>query len=114
MSERWTRGDRRRRRRQPVRASAVMIAVTTMVLATVLVGTGSRPASAAGPAGFQDSVVLGGLSEPTNVAFAADGRVFIAEKSGLIKVYHGLSDTSPAVFADLRTQVHNFWDRGLL
>jgi len=48
------------------------------------------------------------------VQFAADGRIFVAEKSGLIKVFHGLSDPSPTVFADLRTQVHNFWDRGLL
>jgi len=54
------------------------------------------------------------LSEPTAVQFAADGRIFVAEKSGLIKVFHGLSDPSPTVFADLRTQVHNFWDRGLL
>ena len=46
--------------------------------------------------------------------FSADGRVFVAEKSGLIKVFDGLDDTSPTVFADLRTKVHNFWDRGLL
>ena len=44
----------------------------------------------------------------------ADGRVFVAEKSGLIKVFANLSDTTPTVFADLRTNVHNFWDRGLL
>jgi glucose/arabinose dehydrogenase/PKD repeat protein len=29
-------------------------------------------------------------------------------------VFDNLSDTSPTVFADLRTKVHNFWDRGLL
>jgi glucose/arabinose dehydrogenase/PKD repeat protein len=40
--------------------------------------------------------------------------VFVAEKSGLIKVFDNLSDTTPSVFVDLRTQVHNFWDRGLL
>ena len=38
----------------------------------------------------------------------------MAEKSGLIKVFDSLSDPQPDVFADLRTQVHNFWDRGLL
>ena len=46
--------------------------------------------------------------------FSSDGRVFVAEKSGLIKVFDNLTDTTPTVFADLRTQVHNFWDRGLL
>ncbi len=58
--------------------------------------------------------MLTGLNEPTNVAFAGDGRVFVAEKSGVIKVFHGLADPTPTVFADLRTNVHNFWDRGLL
>ena len=40
--------------------------------------------------------------------------MFVAEKNGLIKVYDSLTDTLPDIFADLRTNVHNFWDRGLL
>src|SRR3989441_10870580 len=64
--------------------------------------------------GFQDSIVFSGLTEPTVVQFASDGRVFVAEKSGIIKVYDNLSATTPTVFADLRTQVHNFGNRGLL
>ena len=95
-----------------------MISVVALLLGAVAieVGVGARPsaAAAAAPAGFQDSAVLTGLTEPTAVSFAADGRVFVAEKSGLIKVFHGLNDPAPTVFADLRTQVHNFWDRGLL
>ncbi len=66
------------------------------------------------PAGYQETVVLSGLVNPTVVRFSTDGRVFVAEKSGLIKVFDGLTDTTPTVFADLRTNVHNFWDRGLL
>ncbi|MFN2385169.1 MAG: PQQ-dependent sugar dehydrogenase, partial [Thermoanaerobaculia bacterium] len=66
------------------------------------------------PPGFQESVVMSGLTNPTVVQFASDGRVFIAEKSGVIKVFDNLSDTTPTIFADLRTQVHNYWDRGLL
>jgi glucose/arabinose dehydrogenase len=75
-----------------------------------------RAAGAAGivPSGFSDTVAISGLTLPTDVAFAADGRVFVAEKSGLVKVFESLADTSPTVFADLRTQVHNFLDRGLL
>ena len=46
--------------------------------------------------------------------FAPDGRVFVAEKSGRIKVFDSLSDPTPTVFADLSAQVHDFWDRGLL
>ena len=67
-----------------------------------------------GAAAFADSVVITGLTEPTAIEFAADGRVFVAEKSGIIKVFDSLADTTPALFADLRTNVHNFWDRGLL
>ena len=66
------------------------------------------------PPGFAEQTVLDGLTSPTAMRVAADHRVFVAEKSGLIKVFDGLDDTTPTVFADLRTQVHNFWDRGLL
>jgi uncharacterized repeat protein (TIGR01451 family) len=64
--------------------------------------------------GFQDEVVISGLTDPTVVRFAQDGRVFVAEKSGIIKVFPSLGSATPTVFADLRTRVHNYWDRGLL
>jgi glucose/arabinose dehydrogenase len=66
------------------------------------------------PAGFSESVVFSGLTKPTAVRFSPDGRVFVAEKSGLIKVFATLSATTPTVFHDLQTNVHNFWDRGLM
>jgi glucose/arabinose dehydrogenase len=66
------------------------------------------------PAGFQESVVFSGLTNPTAVRFAGDGRVFVAEKRGVIKVFDSLTDSTPEVFADLNANVHNFWDRGLL
>ena len=66
------------------------------------------------PSGFQETVVFSGLTNPTVVRFSPDGRVFVAEKSGRIKVFDNLTDPTPTVFADLSTNVHNFWDRGLL
>ena len=66
------------------------------------------------PSGFQEEIVFSGLTEPTAVRFSPDGRVFVAEKSGLDQGLRQPVDTTPTVFADLRTQVHNFWDRGLL
>lgn len=65
------------------------------------------------PSGFQDSVVVSGLTQPTTVAFSPDGRIFVAEKSGLIKVFAGPGDDTPTTFADLRTSVYNYWDRGM-
>src|SRR5256712_9769128 len=72
------------------------------------------PAVATLPGGFQESIALSGLTEPTAVRFASDGRVFVAEQSGIVQAFNNLTDTSPTIFADLRTNVHNFWDRGLL
>ena len=73
------------------------------------VGRGGNPA-----AGFGESTVVACLVNPTVVRFSSDGRVFVAEKRGVIKVFDSLSDTSPGSFADLNANVHNFWDRGLL
>ncbi|MEV0613899.1 LamG-like jellyroll fold domain-containing protein [Nonomuraea sp. NPDC050404] len=72
------------------------------------------PQAAALPQRFQKQTVFSGLVAPTNVEFAPDGRVFVAEKGGYIKVFDSLTDTTPTVYADLRTRVHDFWDRGLL
>ena len=57
--------------------------------------------------------MLGGLNLPTNVAFSPDGRVFVAEKAGVIKVYDSLSDPTPSVFADLSTEVYSYGDLGM-
>ena len=95
------------------RGSGIIAAV---VLCTVLITqAGSRPAAASTlPTGFRDSVVLSGLVNPTVLQFAPDGRIFVGQKNGVIKVFDSLSDTSPATFADLSPKVDDYWDRGLL
>src|SRR5690242_18784536 len=100
------------------RSSSILSGTLVVVLATVLATgilptVGARPAEANAP-GFSDNVVFLGLDGPTAFEFSADGRVFVAEKSGLVKVFDSLSDPTPDVFVDLRTQVHNWYDRGLL
>ncbi len=92
-------------------------------LALAVLGAASRASSGSDattgatttlPSGFQETVAISGLENPTTLRFASDGRVFVAEKSGVIKVFDGLDDTEPGTFADLRTEVDNYWDRGLL
>jgi glucose/arabinose dehydrogenase len=90
-----------------------LVASLSAVFAIALAASGSASAGTV-PSGFQETTAFSGLTNPTVVRFAPDGRVFVAEKSGLIKVFDGLGDSTPTVFADLRTEVHNFWDRGLL
>ncbi len=86
------------------------------VVATVGLALAVAPATAVPelPSGFRDSLVLSEVPEPTTMRFAPDGRVFVATKSGEILVYGDLNDTSPEVFADLRTEVYDNGDRGLL
>ena len=92
------------------------LAAACAVVVVCVSGRGRVPAAAqsALPTGFVDDVVLRGLNQPTAVRFSPDGRIFVAEKSGIIKVFDNLCDSTPTVFADLRTNVHNYWDRGLL
>jgi len=66
------------------------------------------------PPGFRDTVALSGLTNPTVVQFAGDGRIFVGQKNGVIKVFQSLTDTNPITVADLSTKVDDFWDRGLL
>ncbi|MCA8966180.1 MAG: PQQ-dependent sugar dehydrogenase, partial [Planctomycetes bacterium] len=66
------------------------------------------------PPGFTDEVVLETVGTPTVVAFAPDGRVFVAEKRGVVLVYDGLGDPTPEVAVDVSARVQDYWDRGLL
>src|SRR5262245_8748633 len=66
------------------------------------------------PANFTESVVFSGLTNPTTFRFAADGRIFVGQKNGVIKEFDNLSDTTPTTVVDLRAEVDDYWDRGLL
>jgi hypothetical protein len=100
-------GDFRRWRQLFITAAIAGAALVTQM--------GPSPAGAStSPTGFRDSVVLSGLSNPTVLQFAPDGRIFVGQKNGVIKVFQGLTDTNPITFADLSGNVHDFWDRGLL
>ncbi|NUR70138.1 MAG: PKD domain-containing protein [Hamadaea sp.] len=99
------------RARRFVRAAVA----TALVAAAFAPLRGPSVAQAASlPSGFQEQIVFSGLAQPTNIEFAPDGRVFVTEKAGVIKVFDDLSDTTPTVFADLSAEVHSQWDRGLL
>jgi len=95
--------------RGAVWAAALAMMTTALVVSPTPVAQGATL-----PPGFQESTTFSGLTQPTVVRFAADGRVFVAEKRGVVKVFDSLADPTPDVFADLNVNVHNFWDRGLL
>ena len=66
------------------------------------------------PSGFTDNLVWSGLKQPTAIAFAPDGRVFVAEKRGVVDVFASLSATTPTAWANFANQVYDVADRGLL
>jgi glucose/arabinose dehydrogenase len=66
------------------------------------------------PSGFQDTTIFENLTFPTAARFAPDGRVFITEKSGIVKVFDDFNDTTPDILIDLGTNVQDYSDRGLL
>nr|MBA3843665.1 PQQ-dependent sugar dehydrogenase [Actinomycetota bacterium] len=96
------------------RARAATFASLVCALIAIFGANAHSAVASTLPIGFKDTVAIGGLNNPTTFRFAPDGRIFVAEKSGMILEYDSLTDPTPTVFADLRTEVHNFWDRGLL
>jgi len=107
-------GRGRAARRGRVLSLALSVALVLGSLTAFVAATAPTARAATLPAGFQESVMFSGLTNPTAVRFAPDGRIFVAEKRGVIKVFDSLTDTSPDIFADLNVNVYNFWDRGLL
>lgn len=68
-------------------------------------------AAATVPSGFNDTVVTTGLSNPTAMAFAPDGRLFVCEQNGSLRVIkNGTLLGQPF----LRVPVDNVGERGLL
>ena len=94
------------------RLLALAAGLLAAMAAFVALAGGEEPAPAPVP-GFRDAVVLGGLDEPLSIAFAPDGRAFVAEKGGAIKVARPGRREAPRVFADLGDRVFANGDRGL-
>ena len=101
-----------RRPGRPIFAVGRAVLITTVLVASTAV-LAAGESDAAVPTGFADTVVISGLTNPTAVQFAADGRIFVAQKNGQIYSFDA-SGGSKTLFADLSVAVDDFWDRGLL
>ena len=53
---------------------------------------------------------------PVNFDIASDGRIFVSDKAGRILSYpsRGAAGNAPTEVLDIRGQVHDWWDRGIL
>lgn len=102
-------GDRRRR-------PALLLTLAIFVIGSALaISQTPSLADHAPPGEFVATEVFNGLDRPTVVSFASDGRLFVGHKDGTISVFSGLNDTNgPDVITTLRTEVMDYWDRGLV
>jgi glucose/arabinose dehydrogenase len=65
------------------------------------------------PRGFVQKVVVSGLKLPTAFTRLPDGRLLVAEKSGIVKLVR-VGGGEPRVILDLRREVNDWSDHGLL
>ncbi|HWH15878.1 MAG TPA: PQQ-dependent sugar dehydrogenase, partial [Miltoncostaeaceae bacterium] len=87
----------------------ILAQLFVVVLAALALAAGH--AHAGPPEGFVVRTLVSGLSQPTSFERAPDGRIFIAQKSGLIRVWR---DGALSTYLDMRGEVNAYSDRGLL
>ena len=86
-----------------------------MAIAGIALLAGISSATAATlPTGFEERTVVSGLTQPTNVAWAPDGRMFVAEKAGRVRVVTAAGALVAKPLVDISDHVNSNGDRGLL
>ncbi len=95
--------------RAPARATAVAVVVVAMSAD----GLVPHASAITLPPGFQRVTISSSLVSPTAIAFTPDGRIFVAEQRGTVRVFvNGVMQ--PDFFIDLRDEVAGAGYRGLL
>jgi len=92
--------------------SEIFLKRIVMVM-TMAAAPGPFALAQAFPPGFAVEEVVSGLANPTAIAFAPDGRMFIAEQRGTVRVFEN-GVLHPDFFIDLRAEVAGAGFRGLL
>lgn len=87
-------------------AAAAKLAVIALLSGGVLAPLGAITL----PDGFTQSVAASGLSSPTSMAIAPDGRIFITEQSGDLRIWDGALLAAPFLQLDVDDRA----ERGLL
>jgi glucose/arabinose dehydrogenase len=94
----------------------VTIALALLASIGTLLGLliGAAKGAANLPTGFTDSSppFVSGLSNPTDMEFAPDGRLFVAEQAGRVRI--AKPDGTLSTFLDISTKVDSTGERGLL
>lgn len=79
-------------------------------LCCVLFFVGDLAAAATLPPGFSESQVAGGLTRPTAMAFAPDGRLFVCEQDGRLRIVkNGVLLATPFVSLTVNSAGNYMW-----
>ena len=84
-----------------------------LFLVGLLLAASSNALAISLPAGFSSELFVGGLNYPTTIAFAPDGRLFIGQKDGRVRVFQN-GILLAADFVNISGEVNDSYDRGLL
>ena len=87
--------------------------LTALAAVAVAMACPCAAGAATYPDGFEEQTIVGGLTRPTTVAWAPDGRMFIVEKDGVLKVAAPGASTATEL-ANYSTRVNDYDDRGMV
>jgi glucose/arabinose dehydrogenase len=90
----------------------VVCTMLASVVAVLAFPANSARGAATLPPNFARSQVVGGLADPTAMEFAPDGRLFVAEQRGTLRVVK--AGGTLATFLDISGRVASAGERGLL
>jgi glucose/arabinose dehydrogenase len=90
----------------------MVLALLASVAALVALTIGPAQGAVTLPSGFTQSPVVGGLTGPTDMEFAPDGRLFVAEETGKLRI--AKPDGTLSTFLDISSKVDITGERGLL
>ncbi len=92
--------------------AAMAVASLVSLVALLALAVSSAQGVVTLPTGFTKSQVVSGLTGPTDMEFAPDGRLFVAEEAGKVRIVK--SDGTLATFLDISSKVDITGERGLL
>ena len=88
--------------------------LTALAVLTAALSVVSSASATVLPPGFSEVTTVAGFSTAVDMAYAPDGRIFVAEKAGRVRVVqpNGTLRTTPVL--DIRNKVNHYSDRGML
>src|SRR5215211_1666114 len=92
--------------------ATIALALLACVGTLLVLPLGTAQGAANLPPDFTDSQVVSGLTNPTDMEFAPDGRLFVTEDVGKVRIAN--PDGTLATFLNISTKVDSTGERGLL